>query len=89
MHLAPWGAMPKPRDQEMQATIVRAGGYFIAMLVALVAAAKAIDGGFAFHMALFAGAALIAAVTTLRTADFDGSRIIDRSRYDDDVIRWG
>ncbi|PZN96299.1 MAG: cytochrome-c oxidase, cbb3-type subunit I [Alphaproteobacteria bacterium] len=73
----------------MQATVVRAGGYVAVMVVAVLATAKAVDGGFAVHMAIVALAALIAAVATLRTADFAGTRVIDRSEYDDEPVRWG
>ncbi|MEY2883451.1 MAG: hypothetical protein RL490_1175 [Pseudomonadota bacterium] len=73
----------------MQATLLKSTGYFAAMALALLAAAKAVDGGFAIHMAIFALAALIAAVVTLRTADVGGTAVVDRSRYDDAPIRWG
>ena len=59
------------------------------MLLALMAAAKAVDSGFAVHMAIFALAALLAAVATLRTADHGGTRAVDTSQYDDTPIRWG
>jgi cytochrome c oxidase cbb3-type subunit 1 len=74
----------------MQWVVVRSGGYILAMLLALVALSQAVDNAFAVHMAIFALAALIAAVVTVRTADHSGMVLVhDKTLYDDEPIRWG
>ena len=74
----------------MQWVVARAGGYFLAMLLALVAVSQAVDNAFAVHMAIVALAALIAAVVTIRTADHSGMVLVpDKTQYDDEPIRWG
>ena len=74
----------------MQWVVARSGGYFLAMLLALVAVSQAVDTAFAVHMAIFALAALLAAVVTIRTADHSGMVLAhDKTQYDDEPIRWG
>ena len=74
----------------MQWVVARSGGYFLAMLLALVAVSQAVDNAFAVHMAIVALAALIAAVVTIRTADHSGMVLVrDKTEYDDEPIRWG
>ncbi|KAB7648668.1 cytochrome-c oxidase, cbb3-type subunit I [Polymorphobacter fuscus] len=73
----------------MQAAMIRAAGYFLLTLLTLFGAVMSVDAGFAMHMGIAALAALVAAVVTLRTADVTNSRVIDRSQYDDEPIRWG
>jgi cytochrome c oxidase cbb3-type subunit 1 len=73
----------------MQATVAKTAGYFVVLLLALFAAANAVDGPFAVHMVIFALAALVAAIVTMRTADFAENKTIDRTVYDDEPIRWG
>ncbi len=71
------------------ATLAKAGGFFIAMALALVAMAQAVDVPFAVHMAIMALAALIAAVAVLRAADAHaGLQAADQGRYDDAPVRW-
>ena len=77
----------------METLVLKAGGWFAAGLLALIAAALAVDGAFAAQMAIVAIAALIAAAVTIGKGDYDAiagvaPRRID-SGYDDDVIRWG
>ena len=74
----------------MQWVVARSGGYLLAMLLALVAVSQAVDTAFAIHMAIFALAALLAAVVTIRTADHSGMVLAhDKTQYDDEPIRWG
>jgi cytochrome c oxidase cbb3-type subunit 1 len=75
----------------MQAVVMRSGGFFLAALLALVALSQAVDAPFAVHMAIFALAAITAAVVTLRSADFSNLPYTgpDLTQYDDEPIRWG
>ena len=73
----------------MQSVMAKSGGYFIAMILALVAFANAVDAGFAVHMAIFALSALTATLITMRNADPRGQSFVDAREYDDDPIRWG
>ena len=78
----------------MPTLLMKTGGWLAGALLALAAAAMAVDTGFAVHMMMCAVAALIAMVVGLRGADYqaltgDVPRIGDQSRYYDDVIRWG
>jgi cytochrome c oxidase cbb3-type subunit 1 len=74
----------------MPGTLVKSGGLFLAMLLALIAMALAVDTPFAVHMGIFALAALVAAIAILRTADVS-DRVLapDQGRYDDAPVRWG
>ena len=72
---------------------MRAGVWFAALVLAVVACALSVDWGFAVHMGICALAAAIALIVTLRSKDFDTvSRGILHSpmpgKYDDEVIRW-
>ena len=73
----------------MPATLAKTGGLFVAMVIALMALAKAQDAAFAVHMAVMALAALIAALVILATARVAGPMGHDESRYDDAPVRWG
>jgi cytochrome c oxidase cbb3-type subunit 1 len=77
----------------MEVVVMRAGVWFAALVLAVVAYALAADWGFAVHMVICALAAAIGLVVTLRGKDFDAlSRGVLRSpdpgKYDDEVIRW-
>ncbi|MCY7339019.1 MAG: cytochrome-c oxidase, cbb3-type subunit I [Sphingomonas bacterium] len=74
------------------------GRVFVWLAIALVALFMAIgaaDSGFAIHMAIIAAAALLTASATMSRADYGvlagvtPAETVDRSRYDDDVIRLG
>ena len=79
----------------MDGLVTKAGGWLALALLALVAAAVAVDAPFAVHMVIVALACLIALWATVSRADFDGiARGIlkmpaDQGVYDDDPIRWG
>jgi cytochrome c oxidase cbb3-type subunit I len=74
---------------------LKAGGWMVVALIALMAAAGAADSGFAVHMWIAAAAALITAIVTMRTANHAALagivpwpvKRIDV--YDDEPIRWG
>ncbi|KUR74055.1 cytochrome-c oxidase, cbb3-type subunit I [Novosphingobium sp. FSW06-99] len=77
----------------MELVVIRAGVWFAALVLALMACALSVDWGFAVHMVICALAAAIALIVTLRGKDVDAiSRGILRSpdpgKYDDEVIRW-
>jgi cytochrome c oxidase cbb3-type subunit I len=76
----------------MEATLYKSTGWFLAVLLALIAAALAVDPPFAVHMLIFATAAAIMLVTTLRRGDTAAAAILDaglEAHYDDEPIRWG
>jgi cytochrome c oxidase cbb3-type subunit 1 len=75
----------------MDTLLLKAGGWLLLALTAVIAAAFADDGGFAFHLGIFGAAALLAMTTTMARANFAavGPAAVDRSRYDDDPVRWG
>jgi cytochrome c oxidase cbb3-type subunit 1 len=78
----------------MEMVVLRAGIWFAALVLAVIASALAVDWAFGVHMAICALAAAIALIVTLRGGNFDAaSRSILRSpepgKYDDEVIRWG
>lgn len=73
----------------MDDILFRAGAWLLLGLLALLAAASAIDHGFAVQMGIVAGAALIAAAGTMRGASNPYPAAAPRNRYDDEVIRWG
>lgn len=79
----------------MDSLVFKAGGWLGLALLALVAAALAVDAPFAVHMGIVAAACLTALWATVSRADFAGiARGIlkmpdDQSVYDDDPIRWG
>lgn len=77
----------------MELVVLRAGAWFAALVLAVVASALAVDWGFGVHMALCAVVAAIGLIVTLRGTDIDAiSRGIirspDQGKYDDEVIRW-
>jgi len=71
---------------------MKAGGWFLAFGLAVIAAFSAVDAAFAAQMWILAVAALIGLCCLLRGADYEG---LDRpapakpTGYYDDVIRWG
>jgi cytochrome c oxidase cbb3-type subunit 1 len=78
----------------MTSLTMKAGGWLILAILAMLASAFAVDSGFAVHMVIVAIAALITMAATLRSADWGGIakgilRIPEEGRYDDDPIRWG
>lgn len=73
----------------MGSTVARSGVWLALAFVAVGCAISAADPGFAVHMTIFALAGFIAAIATMRQADYAGARVHDTSRYYDDVIRWG
>ena len=73
----------------MVSTVARSGVWLALAFVAIGCAISAADPGFAVHMTIFALAGFIAAIATMRQADYAGARVHDTSRYYDDVIRWG
>jgi cytochrome c oxidase cbb3-type subunit 1 len=78
----------------MDELLMRGGGWFLAALIAFFAAASAVDTGFAIHMSMMCGAALLAAFASSRGFNFAKGRFPAltpdvASRYDDDLIRIG
>ncbi|MCW1402177.1 cytochrome-c oxidase, cbb3-type subunit I [Novosphingobium sp. MW5] len=75
----------------MERVLSRAGLWLAVLFLAIVATAASADWGFAVHMGIVALAALIALVFALRGGDYSGAAPVpeDRSKYYDDVIRWG
>jgi len=75
--------------------VFKAGGWLALTLLALVAAALAVDAPFAVHMVIVAVACLAALWFSLARADYGAlARGVlqsspDQRRYDDDPIRWG
>jgi cytochrome c oxidase cbb3-type subunit I len=79
----------------MEAILTRAGLWFGAMVLAVLAAAYAHDSGFAAQMMIVAVVALVGLWVSVAKADVGAvaSGILrmptDPSRYDDDPVRWG
>ena len=78
----------------MDSVVARAGLWLVALLVAILMFANAVDTGFAIHMAIFALAALVGLGITLRKTNYKaaaagGGALADQSMYDDDLIRVG
>ncbi|MEA3263887.1 MAG: cytochrome-c oxidase, cbb3-type subunit I [Pseudomonadota bacterium] len=79
----------------MESVVSRSGWWLAALFFSVFAMGAAADWGFAVHMGIFAVAALVGLVISLRTADFkaaaDGLLHVpqDHTRYDDDLIRYG
>jgi len=79
----------------MEAVLTRAGLWFGAMVLAVLAAAYAHDGGFAAQMMIVAVVALAGLWVSVARADVGAiaSGILrmptDPSKYDDDPVRWG
>ena len=77
----------------MEQVLVRAGLWFGALILAVVACAMALDRGYAIHMAICALAAGLALWFTISGKSVDAAvrgmlRMPDQGRYDDDPIRW-
>ncbi len=78
----------------LQSTVMRAGIWLLVILMAFLAMATAVDGGFAIHMGIIAVAAFIGLAVTIGGADYAAMargilRMPDEGTYDDDPIRWG
>ncbi len=79
----------------MDILVMKAGGWLMLALLTLVMAATAVDAPFAVHMAIVAGACLIALWATISRADYNAiargllKMPADQGAYDDDPIRWG
>ena len=78
----------------MQNIVTRAGIWVLVMLLAMIAMANAIDGGFAIHMGIVLIASFIGLWVTLSKTDYAalarGTVMApDASQYDDDPVRWG
>jgi cytochrome c oxidase cbb3-type subunit 1 len=78
----------------MDSLVFKAGGWFALALLALVAAAVAVDAPFAVHMLIVAAACLIALWATVSGADYSALtrgllKMPDEGAYDDDPVRWG
>jgi cytochrome c oxidase cbb3-type subunit I len=79
----------------MDTVVMRSGAWFAIALIAFMAVLLGVDQGFSVHMGIVSAAALLAAIVSMRTANFsamvDGfvHAPPDQSRYDDDPIRWG
>ena len=54
----------------MESLVARAGWWLAALLVAMVMFVNAADTGFAIHMAIFALAAIVGLVISLRNSDY-------------------
>ncbi|HLV07352.1 MAG TPA: cytochrome-c oxidase, cbb3-type subunit I, partial [Croceibacterium sp.] len=79
----------------MENALARAGLWYTLLVIAIVAVAGAHDVGFAVHMWIVAGVAVIGLIATLSRYDYNAAanRILrapnDPSRYDDEPVRWG
>lgn len=79
----------------MESVVSRSGWWLAALFLSIFAMAAAVDWGFSVHMGVFALAALIGLVVSLRTTDFQAAARgilkapLDETRYDDDLIRYG
>ncbi|MCW2381460.1 MULTISPECIES: cytochrome-c oxidase, cbb3-type subunit I [unclassified Sphingobium] len=78
----------------MTGLTMKAGGWLLLAILAMLASALAVDSGFAIHMVIASLAALLAMMGTLRSADWGGMargilRMPDQGQYDDDPVRWG
>jgi cytochrome c oxidase cbb3-type subunit 1 len=87
-------ALP-PEGAIMDQLLMKAGGWFALGVLALLAAAMAVDQGFAVHMTMITMICLGLAWMTIRRADYGAiargvlKMPVDQGRYDDDPIRWG
>jgi|TARA_R100000501_G_scaffold12618_1_gene23234 cytochrome c oxidase cbb3-type subunit 1 len=79
----------------MDSVVMRAGGWFALFLMTMILVVAAEDRGFAVHMAIAGAAALVMIWATLTRTDYSmlARGILrtpaDKSRYYDDVVRWG
>ena len=78
----------------MEQLLSKAGGWFALGIAALLAAAFAVDQGYAVHMSIVGGVALLLSVLTMRGGDYGAiargalKMPVDLGHYDDDPIRW-
>ena len=79
----------------METVLARAVLWLVALLIAIVASAAAVDSGFAVQMAIVAAAAFIGLWVTVSRTDYGAiARGVlrtpaDPGKYDDDPVRWG
>lgn len=79
----------------MESVVSRSGWWLAALFLSIFAMGAAVDWGFSVHMGIFALAALIGLIISLRTTDFQAAARgllkvpQDEGRYDDDLIRYG
>ncbi|MBA4355760.1 MAG: cytochrome-c oxidase, cbb3-type subunit I, partial [Novosphingobium sp.] len=74
----------------MESALSRSGLWLVALFIAVLACAAAVDTGFAIHMGIVAFACIVGLIVTLRGVDLSRAILApDQGRYDDDVIRWG
>ncbi|MBB3981897.1 cytochrome c oxidase cbb3-type subunit 1 [Sphingobium fontiphilum] len=79
----------------MEKLVMKTGGWFAVALAAFAAMLAAADSGFAVHMGIVCAAALLVAVFTMRSADYQAltrgllKMPADQGKYDDDPVRWG
>ena len=75
----------------MDSLMTKGGSLLLVAIVATLLIAVSADFGFSVHLAIIAAAAFLALVFTLKNANYDPLAVAtpDRSRYDDDPIRWG
>ena len=79
----------------MESVVSRSGWWLAALFLSIFAMGAAVDWGFSVHMGIFALAAAIGLVISLRTTDFQAAARgllkvpQDEGRYDDDLIRYG
>ncbi|WP_338240869.1 cytochrome-c oxidase, cbb3-type subunit I [Aurantiacibacter hainanensis] len=79
----------------MDATLSRAGTWFVILLLCLMALANAQDAAFSVHMLVISIAAFVGLIVTVWNTEFDARtrdvlRLpVDEGRYDDAPVRWG
>ncbi|WP_431470589.1 cytochrome-c oxidase, cbb3-type subunit I [Sphingosinithalassobacter sp. LHW66-3] len=73
----------------MDDVVTRGFAWLFLAILALLAAAATADPAFAVHMAIFAGAGLIAAYAAMTHASKDAPPKRVAREYDDEVVRWG
>ena len=78
----------------METLTMKVGSLLLVAFLAFIAAASAVDSGFAVHMWIVVAAALIATFAMANKADYAAlargpAPRPDQSRYDDDPVRWG
>ena len=79
----------------MENVVARAGLWFTLLIIAIVAVAGAHDTGFAVHMWIVAGVALVGLWASVARVDYAAiaQGILrsppDPGRYDDEPVRWG
>ena len=78
----------------MESIVARAGLWLAALMVAIVFYVNAVDTGFAIHMAVFALAAVVGLIVSLRNKNYLAAKtgvgvVADQGMYDDDLVRTG